>query len=231
MIANHPRETPEATACRGRPRSAAADTAIIETVLWLLEEGATIGEFTMEAIAGHAGVGEATIYRRWPGKDVLMKLLRTLDEPTAELPGRSVPDDLILLVESVRGCGPAKRESAVPRNVGLQFQCAPELWQLYRDSRHPGPPDPGPRGAAARHRHREDPRQRRSGAARRSDRGADAVAHDAPAGLLAGEGLSEQMVDTVLEGVRPRVRPVTTSVPLTSSARQSQNHRQHWRPL
>ncbi|WP_328888558.1 hypothetical protein [Streptomyces sp. NBC_00316] len=38
MITNHPRETPEATACRGRPRGVVAETAVIETVLRLLEE-------------------------------------------------------------------------------------------------------------------------------------------------------------------------------------------------
>jgi AcrR family transcriptional regulator len=122
VITNHPRETPEATACRGRPRSAAADTAIIETVLRLLEEGATTGGLTMEGIARSAGVDKATIYRRWPGKDaLLMDVLRTLNEPTPELPGRSVRDDLALLVEFVRRCGPAKRDSAVLRNVMLQF--------------------------------------------------------------------------------------------------------------
>jgi AcrR family transcriptional regulator len=122
MITNRPRETPEATACRGRPRSAAADTAIIETVLRLLEEGATIGELTMESIARSADAGKATIYRRRPGKDaLLMDVLRTLDEPTPELPGRSVRDDRVLLVEFVRRCGLAKRDSAMLRNVVLQF--------------------------------------------------------------------------------------------------------------
>ncbi|MFE5374716.1 hypothetical protein [Streptomyces mirabilis] len=44
MITNHPRETPEAaTACRGHPRGAAADSAIVETTLRLLEEGSTPG--------------------------------------------------------------------------------------------------------------------------------------------------------------------------------------------
>jgi AcrR family transcriptional regulator len=95
---------------------------IIETVLRLLEAGATIGELTMEGIARSADVGKATVYRRWPGKDaLLMDVLRTLDEPTPELPGRSVRDDRVLLVEFVRRCGLAKRDSAMLRNVVLQF--------------------------------------------------------------------------------------------------------------
>ncbi|MFE2535987.1 hypothetical protein [Streptomyces sp. NPDC059371] len=56
MITNHPRETPEATACRGRPRSATADTVVIEIVLRLLDEGATTGGLTMEGRSAPARV-------------------------------------------------------------------------------------------------------------------------------------------------------------------------------
>jgi AcrR family transcriptional regulator len=230
VITNHPGETPEATACRGRPRSAAADTAIIETVLRLPQEGTTIGEPAMEGVARSAGVGKATIYRRWPGKGaLLMDVLRTLDEPAPELPGRGVRGDPVLLVEFVLRCGLANRDSAVLRNIVLQFQNAPELWPLYRDARHPGPSDPGPRSAAARHRHRGDPRRRRSGAARRSDRGAYAVARHADGLPARGGAVRADGRHGARRSAPARVRPVPTSVPLLSSARQSQNHRRHWR--
>lgn len=41
--------------CRGRPRNAAADTAIIEAVLRMIEDGVSIGELSMERIAREAG--------------------------------------------------------------------------------------------------------------------------------------------------------------------------------
>ncbi|MET7981350.1 hypothetical protein [Streptomyces sp. NPDC005281] len=44
MITNHPRETAEATACRGRPHGDVAETVVIETVLRPLEEAATTYE-------------------------------------------------------------------------------------------------------------------------------------------------------------------------------------------
>ncbi|MEU0184266.1 hypothetical protein ABZ312_24215 [Streptomyces sp. NPDC006207] len=60
MTTNHPRETPKASACREGPRSDAADTAIIETMLRQLKERATTGELSVAGIARSAGVGKAT---------------------------------------------------------------------------------------------------------------------------------------------------------------------------
>ncbi|MFD0746939.1 TetR/AcrR family transcriptional regulator [Phytohabitans flavus] len=56
----------------GRPRSTRADEAIMEAVLDLLAEGSTIESLSIEAIAAKAGVGKATIYRRWSGKQALL---------------------------------------------------------------------------------------------------------------------------------------------------------------
>ncbi|MDX2708621.1 TetR/AcrR family transcriptional regulator [Streptomyces sp. PA03-6a] len=120
---------------RGRPRSAAADTAIIEAVLSLLEEGATIGELSMERIARAAGVGKATVYRRWAGKNALMlDVMKSVDEQTPRLAGRSVRDDLVTCVEFIRRRALVKRSSALLRNVLAQAQNEPELWAAYHDT-------------------------------------------------------------------------------------------------
>lgn len=55
----------------GRPRDKHADEAILEAVIDLLvEEG--FGGLTIDAVAQRAGVGKATIYRRWAGKESLV---------------------------------------------------------------------------------------------------------------------------------------------------------------
>ncbi|MFI1965394.1 TetR/AcrR family transcriptional regulator [Streptomyces pathocidini] len=122
---------------RGRPRNAAVDVAVVETVLRLLEEGAGVGELSMERIAREAGVGKATVYRRWPGKEaLLLDVLRSLeaDLQTPEPVGESVRDDLVLMLEFLRRRGLAKRSSAVLRAVITEIRSHPRLWRAYQDT-------------------------------------------------------------------------------------------------
>ncbi|MEU8545783.1 TetR/AcrR family transcriptional regulator [Streptomyces roseoverticillatus] len=119
---------------RGRPRNAAVDTAVVETVLRLLEDGAGLGELSMERIAREAGVGKATVYRRWAGKEALMlDVLRSLEHAAPELAGESVRDDLVTLLETLRRRGLAKRSSAVLRTVLAQIKAHPGLWREYHE--------------------------------------------------------------------------------------------------
>lgn len=129
--------TPSGTAAarRGRPRNAAVDRTVVETVLRLLADGATFGDLSMEGIAREAGVGKATVYRRWPGKDaLLLDVLASLDAPVAQPPGTSIRADLLVAVESIRLRGVAKRESALMRNVLGAVTSSPGLWQRYYDT-------------------------------------------------------------------------------------------------
>jgi AcrR family transcriptional regulator len=56
---------------RGRPRSGAAERAILRAGARLLAERG-VRRMSMEAIASAARVSKATIYRRWPSKDALV---------------------------------------------------------------------------------------------------------------------------------------------------------------
>lgn len=55
---------------RGRPRSEQADRAIMAAALELLAERGVAG-MSIEEVASRAGVGKATIYRRWSSKGAL----------------------------------------------------------------------------------------------------------------------------------------------------------------
>ena len=67
-------DNPDCAARRrpGRPRSEAAERAILDAVLNLLSEGVPYGSLSMEQVATRAGVGKATVYRRWPSKETLV---------------------------------------------------------------------------------------------------------------------------------------------------------------
>jgi AcrR family transcriptional regulator len=55
----------------GRPRSEPARLAILRSTLKLLEKSG-FSELNIEAVAAHAGVGKATVYRWWPNKAALI---------------------------------------------------------------------------------------------------------------------------------------------------------------
>ncbi|MFE4056228.1 TetR/AcrR family transcriptional regulator [Streptomyces sp. NPDC059096] len=117
---------------RGRPRSEAVERAILEAAVALLEEGVPLGGLSIERIARTAGVGKATIYRRWPGKEALfLDLLREFEPQDPELPGTSALDDLRVLLESMRLRGLAQRSSVILHNVVVQMKSHPKLWEEY----------------------------------------------------------------------------------------------------
>ena len=80
-------------AAAGRPRSEEAHQAILDATLALLVE-VGFSALTVEGVASRAGVGKATIYRRWPSK------LPLVVEAFGQLPGfedvdsGNVADDL-----------------------------------------------------------------------------------------------------------------------------------------
>ncbi|MEV6110115.1 TetR/AcrR family transcriptional regulator [Streptomyces sp. NPDC051940] len=121
---------------RGRPRSEAVERAITEGVLHLLEEGATLGELTIEKIARTAGVGKATIYRRWAGKEELLVDVLAELEGAYEIPltGESARDDLIACLQAVLQRGVTKRSSALWRAVMVEARGIPKVSKLYHES-------------------------------------------------------------------------------------------------
>jgi AcrR family transcriptional regulator len=98
----------------GRPRSEQAEQAIIAAALAVFAEYGP-DALGIEQVAARAGVGKATIYRRWPGKEeLLLDVVGELRTPLPQPQGRSVRADLTALVEAL--C----KEAADPRR-GRQY--------------------------------------------------------------------------------------------------------------
>lgn len=91
----------------GRPRSVAADRAILVAARDLLIERGYRG-MSVEDVAEHAGVSKATIYRRWPSKGELILAATCHVGDTRPLP------DTGSLRGDVRAIFDAKRAAASP---------------------------------------------------------------------------------------------------------------------
>ncbi|ALO93449.1 MULTISPECIES: TetR/AcrR family transcriptional regulator [Streptomyces] len=189
---------------RGRPRSEAVERAILEGVMKLLEEGVPLAELSIERVARTAGVGKATIYRRWSGKEELfVDVVRAAEPPDPELPGTSLRDDLVVLLESLRRRGLVSRSSAILHNVYAQMKSSPRIWAAY----HAGVIAPR-RDLAL-----DLLRRAQENGEIRADIDLD-LANDMFVGPMLvrsvmrpdaelPEGLAEQIVDAVLDGLRP----------------------------
>jgi AcrR family transcriptional regulator len=118
----------------GRPRSEQAEQAIIDAALSLFAEEGPDG-LCIERVAARAGVGKATIYRRWPGKeDLLLAAITALKAPLPEPAGRSVREDLVTLVSAMcqHGADPRQaREFALLLGEGAKY---PRLMARYLET-------------------------------------------------------------------------------------------------
>lgn len=189
---------------RGRPRSEAVERAILEGTMKLLEDGVPLAELSIERIARTAGVGKATIYRRWSGKEELfVDVIRAAEPPDPVLPGTSVRDDLIALLESLRQRALASRASALLHNAHVQMKSSPKIWAAY----HANVIVP------RRNLGLQVLRRGRESGQIRTDVDLE-LANDMFVGPILirtlmrpdadlPEGLAEQIVDTVMEGLRP----------------------------
>ncbi|MEU4241747.1 TetR/AcrR family transcriptional regulator [Actinoplanes sp. NPDC026619] len=116
----------------GRPRNAQADEAILDAVLEMLSSGQSVAAISIEAVAAKAGVGKATIYRRWPNKEALIiDAVAAMKGPLPEPAGVSVRDDLVMLVKANRS-GRAKRFGKATVCLLPEFLRDEQLGQMHQ---------------------------------------------------------------------------------------------------
>ena len=115
----------------GRPRSEASHQAIIEATLELLVE-AGYGSLTMEAVRTRAGVGKATIYRRWASKEELVRDAIVFLHDEFDTPDTgSLRGDYAALAAVVRASASRGGVTLMPRLLGEAVN-DPELFAIFR---------------------------------------------------------------------------------------------------
>jgi AcrR family transcriptional regulator len=122
----------------GRPRSARADEAIIDAVLDLLTEGTPPKALSIEAVAARAGVGKATIYRRWSNKEsLIVDAVATMKGELPPLSGESLREDLVMLLRPVGQPNVTRAGQIMPCLIS-EIRRSPELnsiWQRITEPR------------------------------------------------------------------------------------------------
>jgi len=114
----------------GRPRSEEAHRAILDATLELLVE-VGFSALTVEGVASRAGVGKATIYRRWPSK------LPLVVEAFGQLPGfeeadtGNLADDLKRMLRSYLRVFHSTALSTVLPSLAGERTHNPELAELF----------------------------------------------------------------------------------------------------
>jgi len=114
----------------GRPRSEEAHKAILDATLELLAE-VGFSALTVEGVATRAGVGKATIYRRWPSK------LQLVVEAFGQLPGFEevdtghLADDLKKMLRGYLQAFNATALAVVLPSLAGERLHNPELSQLF----------------------------------------------------------------------------------------------------
>ena len=128
-----PGEAPDAARRPGRPRSERAEQSIIEATIEALAERGIDGVHC-EDVAARAGVGKATLYRRWGGKeDLLIAAFAAMKHPLPEPRGESARADLIALLAVIAADADDPRfaqQYALLHGAGERY---PRLVARYRE--------------------------------------------------------------------------------------------------
>jgi AcrR family transcriptional regulator len=116
----------------GRPRRAEVDEAILTAAVRMLAQHG-YGGVTMEGVAAEAGVGKATLYRRWPSKtDLILDAVRSLK------PGIGRPDtgdtraDLVEIMIGAISWSDDAEFTQVVAALMAELPRNPELADVYR---------------------------------------------------------------------------------------------------
>ena len=123
---------PDAPARRGRPRDESSGPNILEATLDVVAEVGLAG-FTVDAVAQRAGVGKATIYRRWSSKEaMLLEAWLSCVAPIPEPDTGTLRSDLAVMFNAVNH----GRPDDVMRRIFPQMIAAskvdPETYVAYQ---------------------------------------------------------------------------------------------------
>ena len=121
---------PENQPSAGRPRSEEVHKAILDATLELLIE-VGFSALTVEGVATRAGVGKATIYRRWPSKLPLVIEAFSQLPQLEEVDTGNLVDDLKKMLRSYLQLFYTTPLAAVLPSLAGERARDPQLWERF----------------------------------------------------------------------------------------------------
>ena len=117
----------------GRPRSAEADRSILTAALERFIEDGYQG-MSIEQVAAQAGVGKATIYRRWPSKEALITdAVGSFSEELTVPDTGSTRGDMLALVHQIVHLASSSPSGRCFARMAGEMVSNPELAKVYKD--------------------------------------------------------------------------------------------------
>jgi len=118
---------------RGRPRDNAIDQRIVQATLGVVAERGIAGA-AIDEIALRSGVSKATIYGRWPSKEVLCIEAMRHTQPVLTTARTSNPrtDCIALLADLARDGNHGLDRRLLPRLIA-EISASPDLARIFRD--------------------------------------------------------------------------------------------------
>jgi AcrR family transcriptional regulator len=133
VVQESPEEASHEGRAPGRPRSLEADRSILSAALDRFIEDGYQG-MSIEHVAAQAGVGKATIYRRWPSKEALITdAVGSFSEELTAPDTGSVREDLLRLVRQVGELASSSPSGRCFARMAGEMGSNPELAKVYKE--------------------------------------------------------------------------------------------------
>ena len=118
----------------GRPRSAEADAAIVRATLEALREEGFRG-LSVESVRQRSGVGKATIYRRFPDKEALVRAAIAALNPEIVIPDSGVlRDDLLAMFGAFYDSAVDQQTATFAPRLLAESATDPDMHTIFREA-------------------------------------------------------------------------------------------------
>jgi AcrR family transcriptional regulator len=116
----------------GRPRNPETDRVIVEAVLDLIGEGATLSSLSLVTIARQAGVSRNSLYRRWKTKeDLYVEVVKSSSRALPDFSEHSTREHLFKLLSVTLERIADLRVRRMDRAIVAEVQNFPDLYDQY----------------------------------------------------------------------------------------------------